>query len=532
MLFGAVLLVLLVACGNVASMLLARSARRQGEFAVRASLGASRSHLVRLALVESLVLASAGAVVGVAFALAGVQALRWLAPASEARKAAISLNLGALGFGLAATVVTTLLAGLPPAFAAMRTSVSSILRADARGAMGSRERHRMLRTLVIGQVALAFVLANGAVLLSSGYLKLLKDNENLATDTVCTAKVALNGPRYEKNEQRVQFWREFADRVGALPGVSRAAITSKLPLEGGSNTSGLVNDEVYDPTQRRLQIERTSATSDYFAAMGIHLLKGRGLQKEDGVGEIQGAVVNRRFVERAWPNKDPLGEIVRGDNPGKPWYTVRVVGVVEDVKQWGPSLDVQPEMYLVPEGHWGQTAILVFRSNLPLPQITPMLRHELAAIDGELALKDVRTMRMVVASTTQGDRAVTSMVNFFMALALGLVAVGLYGTLSYHVQQRTREIGVRVAVGALKGHIVKLVFSQGGRWVGLGVILGLAGCAALTSVFKSITYHTPGLSAPPLLFATLGVGLATLVACWLPAQRAARLDPIEALRSD
>lgn len=532
LLFGAVALVLLVACGNVASMLLARSARRHGEFGVRVALGASPGDLMKLALTESLVLALAGAVLGVVLAYGGVEVLRVIAPVSAARKAAIALNATALAFGLGATALTALLAGLPPALAAMRTSVAGVLRADARGAVGSHSRHRMLRGLIIAQVAVAFVLANGAVLFSTAYIKVLKDNEVLATDEVITAQVALNGSRYDKNEDRVRFWTEFVERVQALPGVTHAAITSKLPLEGGSNTNALVNDETYDPTQRRMSVERSSVTEGYLATMGLRLLKGRNLQAEDRTGEIRGVLVNQATVDKAWPKKDPIGEIMRANQPEKPWYVVRVVGVVENVKQWGATAEVQPEMYTTPEGHWGNRVNLVLRSPLPVAQLIPLLRRELGAIDGELALKDVRTMHQVVVQSTRGERAVTGLVNFFMATALGLVAVGLYGTLSYYVQQRTREIGVRVAMGALKGDIVRLVFAQGSRWVGAGLVIGLGGSMALSSALKSLVYRMDGLTAPPLLLATAAVGFAAIIACWLPARRAARLDPLEALRAD
>lgn len=532
LLFGAVALVLLVACGNVASMLLARSARRQGEFGVRVALGASRRDLMKLALTESAVLAAAGALLGAGLAVGGVEVLRAIAPVSEARRAAMALNLPALCFGLGATILTALLAGLPPALAAMRTSVASVLRTDARGAVGSASRHRMLRGLVIAQVAVAFVLANGAVLFSNAYLRILRENQVLANDSVVTARVALNGDRYKEDADRVRFWYALVERVRALPGVTHAAVTSKLPLEGGSNTSALVNDETYDPTVRRMSVERSSVTEDYFATMGLRLIKGRTLQTEDRTGEVRGVVVNQACVAKAWPNRDPIGEIMRANQPENPWYVVRVVGVVEDVKQWGATAEVQPEMYTAPEGHWGRYVNLVLRSPLPVEQLAPLLRRELAALDSELALRDVRTMRQVVEGATRGDRAVTGLVNFFMAVALGLVAVGLYGTLSYSVQQRTREIGVRVAIGALGGDIARLVFGQGGRWVALGLALGLGGSVALASTLKSLVYRMEGLSAAPLAVAMATVGLAALLACWLPARRAARLDPLEALRAD
>jgi putative ABC transport system permease protein len=532
LLFGAVTLVLLVACANVASMLLARSARRQGEFGVRVALGASRGNLMRLALTESFVLALAGAALGVAFAFWGVEILRLIAPVSAARKAAISLDATALAFALGATVLTALLAGLPPALAAMRTSLATIIRSDARGAVGSHSCHRMLRSLIIAQVAVAFVLANGAVLFSSGYLKIMEENQLLATDAVVSAQVSLRGPRYKDDIARVQFWYALVHHLQALPGVTSAAITSKLPLEGGSNTNALVNDETYDPTQKRMQVERSSITEDYFASMGLHLLKGRVLQAEDRQGDVRGVVVNQELVKRAWPNKDPLGEILRGNNPGKPWYVARVVGVVENVKQWGADEQVQPEMYTTPEGHWGNSAHLVLRSSLTAAELASLLRHEVETMDSELAVKDVRTMRQVVGSSTQGQRAVAGLVNFFMAVALGLVAVGLYGTLSYHVQQRTREIGVRVAIGAMKPDIIRLVFAQGGRWIAAGLALGFAGSVALSTVLKKVVYGMDGITACPLLLASAVVGIAAITACWLPARRAARLDPLEALRAD
>lgn len=532
MLFGAVALVLLVACGNVASMLLARSARRQGEFGVRVALGAKPSHLMKLALTESLLLALAGTALGIALAYGGITVLRAIAPTTDSRKAAMALDLVALAFALGATLFTALLAGLPPALAAMRTSLAGVMRADARGTVGSKSRHRMLRTLIIAQVALAFILANVAVLFSKGYLKIMEDNRLLANDAVLSAQISLRGDRYKDNADRVRFWYSLVERIQALPGVTKVAITSKLPLEGGSNTNALVNDQVYDPTQVRMNVERSSVTDDYFEAMGMRLLRGRNLRPEDRTGDIRGVVVNQALVKKAWPDKEPLGEIMRANQAEKPWFVVRVVGVVEDVKQWGADATVQPEMYTTPEGHWGNSIAVILRASVPTAQIIPLVRQELAKLDGELALRNVRTMREVVSGATQSQRAMAGIVNFFMATALGLVAVGLYGTLSYHVQQRTREIGVRVAIGALKGDIVRLVFAQGSRWVVVGLVIGLAGSIGLSFALKSLVYKMEGLSASPLILATVAVGVAAIVACWLPAWRATRVHPMEALRAD
>jgi putative ABC transport system permease protein len=260
MLFGAVALVLLVACANVASMLLARGARRQGELGVRVALGATRAALGRFALAESLVLALAGAGGGLLLAWAGLEALQGIVPASEARRAAMVLDGPVLAFAVAAALLTALIAGLPPAVAAARTSISTLMREDSRGAVGSRSRHRALRGLVVVQIAVAFVLANGAALFSAGYLRLLEENRALSTDQVVTAKLNLRGERYDEDQQRVAMWRRIVERLEGLPGVDAVGLTSKLPLEGGSNTNALVNDEVYDPTQRRMLVERSSVT--------------------------------------------------------------------------------------------------------------------------------------------------------------------------------------------------------------------------------------------------------------------------------
>lgn len=534
LLFGAVALVLLVACANVASMLLARSARRQGEFGVRIALGATRGRLIRLALTESLILAAIGAVLGLALAAGGIAVLKAIAPASEARKAAISLDLPAVLFATGAVLLTALLAGLPPALAAARTSLAGVIRTDARGAVGSRSRHLMLRALLIAQVAVAFVLANGAALFSASYFKILEENSLLSTDLVLTARLNLRGPAYQENEARVRFWQRLEERLAAIPGVTAVGLTSKMPLQGGSNTNALVNDETYDPTQRRTSVERSSVTAGYFDTMGLKIVRGRNLTPADDMNAdgLLGVVVNRAMVDKVWADKDPIGQVFRANMPSKPWYTATVVGVVENNRQWGATADVQPEMFATPPRHWGSTVYINLRSNRPASALAPLLRQAVAEIDRELPLQDIRTLDQIVVAATAGERAVAGLVNFFMATALGLVAVGLYGTLSYHIAQRTREFGVRLALGALGGNLLRLVLGQGLRWVALGVLLGLGATVALTNILKSIVHGMTGLSAAPLVTAAAVVAAAAFGAIFIPAWRASRLHPIEALRVD
>ena len=531
MLFGAVMLVLLLACANVASMLLARNARRQGEFGVRIALGASRRHLVRLALAESLLLALAGAAAGLAVAVFGVRVLQVIAPVSDARRAAMTLNGGVLAFSLGLTFLTAVLAGLPPAFAAMRISVTDLLRAEGRGAAGSRARHRLLRGLIIAQIALAFILANGAALFTASYARLLAANDRLATEYVLSAGADLRGGRYGDKDQRARFCEQLAERAAALPGVTAAGTTTKLPLEGGSNTNILVNDQVFDPTADRTLAEVSSITPGYFAAAGIGLLRGRTLEPGDAKGDIIGVVVNQALADSCWPGKDPLGMIIRGNN-AKPWFTARVVGVVENVRQWGAEMPPRPEIYWTPDRAWGEAVVLVLRSTHPAAQLAGALRREVAQLDPDLPLSRIRTLQQVVNDATQGQRAVTGLADFFMAAALGLVAVGLYGTLSYHVSQRTREIGVRMAVGAGRGNIAALVFGQGARWVLVGIAIGIAGALGLAALVRALVFGVSPFNPLTLLAGAAAVLIAALLACWVPARRAAGVDPIEALRAD
>ena len=531
MLFGAVVLVLLVACANVASMLLARNARRQGEFGVRIALGATRNHILRLALAESLLLALAGALAGLIVAFFGIHVLQTIAPVSDARKAAMTLSGRVLAFSLGLTALTAVLAGLPPAFAAMRISVTDLLRTEGRGAAGSRARHHILRGLIIGQIALAFVLANGAALFSASYVKLLAANDKLATEYVLSAETDLRGERYGDKDVRARFCEQLAERVAALPAVTAAGTTTKLPLEGGSNTSLMVNDQVFDPTAERTLAEVSSITPGYFAAAGIALLRGRTLESGDAKGDMVGVVVNRALADTCWPGKDPLGMVIRGNN-AKPWFTARVVGVVENVRQWGPEMEPRPELYWTPDRAWGETVFLVVRSPQRASQLAGALRRELAQLDPDLPLARVRTLQEVVNDATQGQRVVTGMVDFFMAAALGLVAVGLYGTLSYHVLQRTREIGVRMAVGAGRRHIVSLVFGQGARWVLTGVSIGVVGALALATLLRAMIYGVDPLNPVSLLVGATAVVAAAALACWLPARRASRVDPMVALRAE
>lgn len=529
MIFGATVLLLLLACANIAGMLLACNARRQGEFGVRIALGATTGQILRLAFCESSLLALAGTVFGAGLAVAGLAFLKSLLVTSNNRAEALSMDGSVLVFAAGLSLVVALLTGFPPASSALRISVTDLLRSDSRGATGAGTRHRLLKSLIVTQVAIAFVLANTAALLSASYAKLIAANASLASETVLSAEIDLNDARYATNGAMARFCTQLAERAAAVPGVAAAGITTDLPLGYVGSGGILANDEVYNPAASGRSAMVTAISPDYFSAAGMRLLTGRTLGTEDMGGSDFGVVVNRALAEKYWPHQDALGKIIRPNNPS-PYFHAHVVGVVENVRQSGPRSEPQPQMYWTLDRAWGKTFFLIVRSSKPGVALAPEIHQVIAGMDPELPVSHVRTLRMIVREATLADRILTGMTNGCMVVAIALAAIGLYGTLSYHTQQRTREIGVRLALGAARGDVVRLVFRQGFAWVLAGIVIGLAGALASANALRAIVYDVTPLNPFSLAAATGAVMLAAALACWLPALRAARIEPMEALR--
>jgi putative ABC transport system permease protein len=532
MLFAAVVLLLLVACANVASMLLARGTQRQDEFSVRLALGASRMAVVRLLLVETVLLGLFGSAAGIVFAFWGMAALRNLIPPQliiEARRAAIQINGMVLVFAVGLAFLSALLAGLLPAFTAARTSIVETLKAGGRSHTGSRIRHRFLRQLVVGQITVAVVLANCGILLFASYLNVFKSNEKLDTEQVISAEISLQGDKYNKDEAKLRFWDQLFERIEALPGVRNVAITTKLPLEGGNNSDVLVDDEVYVPGAQKPMVEYCFITPGYFSAMGLNLLKGRTIEPKDASGDYMGVIINRSMAERYWKGKDAIGRLIRPNDPEPP-FTMQVVGVVEDVRQWGAEHSPLPEVY-APYAFMPQTeAFLIVRAGGAAGILVAAIQRELTALDADLPLANVRTMKNVLSASTSERRISTGLINVFMSTTLILAVVGIYGTLSYNLLQRKQEIGVRIAVGALRHHIIRFVFRQAGLWVVAGLAIGLTLTAAVSFLLRSMVYNISPWNPWSLLLGLCVVGSAACLACILPALRATRIDPMEALR--
>jgi len=531
MLLGAVFLLLLVACSNVASMLLARSACRQTEYGVRLALGASRVQLLRLGLCESFLLSLLSVGIGLGLAYGGIHILQAILPATEARKAAMVLDGRVLWLAVGLSIFTSLISGLPSALATWRFSVVAMIGGQSRSTTGSVSRHRLLRSLVVSQIVIAFVLANGAALLLSCYQKILSENRSLATDKILSAEIDLLGARYEKTEQKTEFWDRLITRVGTVPGVAAVGIVNRLPLEGGSNLPILVNDETFDKSLSRPITEMAGASPGYFEAAGIKVLRGRTLTDEDNGETSFGVVVNRTLAERCWAGQDALGKIIRPNGPYA-WFQARVVGVVEDVRQGAYLAKPEPQIYWPAAHAWSNTLYLIVRTASPYENLIPQLRKAVSDLDPDLALSRIRTLNTILYESTDAQRGISSMMAFFMAMALILVAVGFYGTMAYLVQQRTREIGVRLAVGAQRKDVAYGILTRALRISGLGLIIGIPAAYLCARLMESQLFGIGTFNPLILFFAVILLLTVTVLASLLPARRAMQVNPVDALRAE
>ncbi len=534
-LLGVVGLVLLIACANVASMLLARSTTRANELAIRTSLGASCKRLVRQLMTESLLLSATGGLAAVLLAVWGVNAIKGLIPATVPRIQGIRIDGGVLLFSLVVTVAAGLAFGLVPALLSARSDPIQSLKEGRGSFAGGRTTNRFLRGLVTGQLATAFVLANAAALLIVSHLNVMSLPRGFDAERVLVAGLSVTGPEYEQTEQRVALWDRLLERIGALPGVEHAAATNKLPLRGGNNGEVLVEGETYDPKAERPLVEFSYVTPDYFDAMGISLLSGRLLEDGDAKVSTAGgdlvAVVNRTLADRYWPGESALGKRIRS-NSNPPAWTARVVGVVENVRQWGLEYPPLREIYFPHSFElWPYTRLVVRASGDPL-SLVPALRRAVREIDARLPLAGIRTMEDLVIDAAADRRFSMLLVGLFAGTALVLVTAGTYGMMSYCVSQRTHEIGVRVALGADRGKVMGLFLGQGLRLALLGAAIGLVGSLAASRLTGRLVFGISPLHPGFLIGGVLFMTAVALVAIAAPVLRATRVDPNQALRAE
>jgi putative ABC transport system permease protein len=538
-LLGATGLLLLVACVNVVNLLLSRMADRGQEIALRTALGAGRTRLSRQLLTESLVLAAVGGILGTALASVGMDLLVSFGPENLPRLDEVRLNGSVLLFTLAATGVTGLLFGLAPVLRLARTDLRGALQEGSRGSTLGTGRERLRSFLVVAQVAVAVMLVVGAGLLSRSFVELLDTEPGFDPTSVMTLRVDLPSGAYSDLERVSDFHAAIAERLTGLPGVASVAATATLPFDREIPFLGnfFVQDRVTPEQGEEPRAHYRQVSPGYFATMGIGIERGREFDLLDDRGSRGVAVVNQTLADRYFPNEDPIGKVIEGLPPhvalgGFLRDDFEIVGVAEDVKYFGLADPSEPSLYLPVAQAPFRRMSFVLRTNTPPESLMADARREIQALDPTVPVSRVSTLERILASSVARQRFSMLLLLIFASVALVLAAVGIYGVISYGVSQRTAELGIRIAMGAEPGDVLRLVLLQGARLTLAGVGLGLAGAALLSRVMASQLY---GVSATdPMTFAAVAVVLTVvaLTAAYIPARRTARMDPVLALHGD
>jgi len=526
-LLAAVGFVLLIACANVANLLLARAGAREREMAIRAALGASRLRVMRQLLTESLLLAGLGGLAGVLLALWGVDLIAVNDAMNIPRLNQTRLDGRVLGFTLVVSVMTGLIFGLVPAWRAVKINLTETLKEGGRsGSSGAR--HRLRSALVIGEVALSLVLLVSAGLMMRSFARLQNVPLGFAPENVMTMQINLPPSKYGENAQRVDFFDQLLERLRAVPGVVETAAITGVPLSDG-NWAMEVTLEGRDgaTNEAPLSADTRAVTPNYFRTMGIPLLQGRDFTEQDRGDAPLTMIVSEKFASRYWPGENPIGRRFRpGTN--NPFGTV--IGVVGNVRNLSLEDEGRPAFYFS-YGHIGMPALtLTVRTTARPETLTAALRTQVASLDADLPIFNIRTMEQRVTDAAGQPRFQTVLLGIFSVVALLLAAIGLYGVMSFLVRQRTHEIGLRMALGAQSRDVLGLVIRQGLLLTLVGVAIGLAAAFGLTRLMKSLLY---GVSATdPLTFAVIALLLTAvaLLACYIPARRAMKVDPMVALR--
>jgi putative ABC transport system permease protein len=527
---GAVLLVLLIACVNVANLLLARGAARYQEMAVRAALGAGRWQVVRQLLAESLLLAVAGGAAGVAVAWVGVRLLLAnLDPESLPVTGAIGIDGTVLFFALGVSIATGLLFGLAPALQAVRRDFVDALKEGSKGSEGPG-RQRVRRALVVAEIALALVVLVGAVLFLRSFERLTAADPGFDPEDVLTFEVTLPESTYEEDARQIAFFDQLRERLEGLPGVRSAATT--LPLLGGWQNTVIAEGMAAPAPGDQISSDVLRVSPGYFETLGVSIHRGRPIDDRDRADTVPVAVVDQTFAERMWPGEDPLGKRVKfGSDPADdedPWMTV--VGVAEHVKSYGVDQDSRIEIYVPARQNPIPFATVALETGVEPRTLVPLIEREVQALDPDLPIANVRTLEELVAQAMVAERVSATLLGVFAGLALLLATVGIYGVMAYSVNQRHREIGIRMALGAAGEDVRRLVVGQGLRLALFGIVVGLALALLAAPLLASQLYGVDARDPWTYLLLPLVVALVTLGACLGPASRASRTQPVTALR--
>ena len=530
-LLGAVGCVLLIACANVANLLLARAMGRHKEMAIRSALGASRARVVRQLLTESVLLSLAGGALGLVLAVWWSDLLVALGKEDIPRALQVGLDWRVLGFTLLVSVLTGIIFGLVPALHSSKTQLTETLKEGGRGSAEGARRNRTRGVLVVGELAIAVVLLVGAGLLIQSLWRLRQVSPGFSSQNVLTFVVGVPEVKYP-TEKQAQFYQDLTTRIKSLPGVSSASAVIPLPLSGDRFSISFEIEGRAVVKGDQPSADFFVIVEDYFKTLGIAQLKGRDFTTRDDKKAPAVIIVNQAFAKKFFPNEDVLGKHIKpgiSTFEGEPEMR-EIVGVVGDVKNHSLNSDVNPA-YFVPQAQvpFNQMTVIVKTTNDPNSLITTA-QHEVNAMDKELPVFNIKTMDDYIAASVAAPRFNTTLLAIFAAVALVLTIVGLYGVMSYSVAQRTNEIGIRMALGAQTHDVLRLIVAQGFKLILLGLAIGLVGAFAVMRVISSLLFGVT--TKDPLTFAAVAVLLAfvALLACYIPARRAARVDPMEALR--
>jgi putative ABC transport system permease protein len=534
-LFGAVVCLLLIANANVANLMLARASVRGKEIALRAALGASRGRITRQLLTESVLLAGLGGLLGLLIAQWGTEALVAAVPQNIPRFSAIRLDGAVLGFTLLLSLGTGIVFGLVPAWQASHVDLNTALKSGSRGAGGGEGKHRVRNALVMTEVALALILLICASLLIQSFARLGRVDTGMRTERLFTARIGLPVAAYPRPENIIAFFDQLMPRLRAIPGVEFVTVVWPLPLSGSNNVSSFDIEERPMPEGQQPDSPMRIVGPDYFKTMGIPVRQGRGFEETDQLKSLPVVVVNEQFAQKFFPGQNAVGKRI---NPG--WaigdeksVMRTIVGVVGNVKHRTLDMEFTPEVYLFASQIPMDSMSIVARTSVSNPAgITSAVRSELAALDRNIPLVRVRVFDEYLARALARPRFNALLLSIFAGTALLLTAIGIYGVMAYSVSQRTSEIGIRIALGAAKSSIFRLVVGQAMTIVGISLAVGVVGAFAATRLLNSLLFGV-GASDPVTFIAIVAlVSVVAFVAAWLPARRATRVDPIIALRAE
>jgi len=528
---SAVGFVLLIACANVANLFLARTAGRHKELVLRAALGAGRVRLIRQLITESALLGLAGGAAGLAIAYWGVLGLVTLVRSTFATHAldTASIDGTVLAFTLLLSLAVGMVAGLAPAFGASRLDVNDTLKEGSRGLTGNRRRNRMRATLEVAEIALALVLLIGAGLMIKTFVLLNSVDAGIHPENVLTLNLAIGGKKYAETQARAPFVSEVLHRVEQLSGVQSAAVVTDIPLSGDIDAEGFSIEGRQDPApDRKLSWNVNIVGPGYLRTLGIPLLKGRDFTERDSASTPLVALINQSLARKYWPSQDPIGARISSDK--KTWATIR--GVVGDVRQGGLGAEPVPEVYLSylqDPFAWPYLTMLVHTSVDPM-KLVASIQSAIWSVEKDLPITSIKTMEQIRSHSIAQPRLTALLLSVFAALALILAAVGIYGVMAYSVTQRTHEMGLRMALGARASDVLALVVGQGMLLAGAGIVLGLAGAFAMTRVLEKFLWGVRPTDTFTFIVVSLLLVAVALLASYLPARRATRVDPMVALR--